>query len=104
MKTDKTEHTGNDILDIFVTIEKLKLKQKSLLKQGVTIVIIAIVVIGVGVYGSFSEWTTFPILQAAIAAGAILLGIAFRPMQRCKNQLNLAEKKLRELQSLLKKR
>ncbi|MEM6719663.1 MAG: hypothetical protein AAF611_10130 [Bacteroidota bacterium] len=65
--------------------------------------IIAIVVIGVGAYGSLEEWTAFPIFQAAIALGGILLALAFRPLQRVSKQLEKHKKALQELESLLKK-
>ncbi|WP_298520928.1 hypothetical protein [uncultured Kordia sp.] len=84
-------------------LKKLKLKQKSLFKQASTLGIIALGVIGFGAYASFSEWVEFPIFQAAIGAGGILLAIAFRPVQQCKKQIDIHEKKLRELESLLKK-
>ena len=103
MDAQESERISANILDTLVMIEKLKLKRKNLLKQASLLVIIAFVIIGLGVYGSVAEWTEFPIFQASIAAGGILLAIAFRPIQQYKNQMNIEEKKLQELESLLKK-
>ncbi|MGH1388175.1 hypothetical protein [Kordia sp.] len=97
------ETISTELLDTLVVLEKLKLKRKSLLKQASLLIIIALVIIGLGAYGSNAEWTNFPIFQATIAAGGILLAIAFRPIQQCKNQMDIEEKKLQELESLLKK-
>jgi len=103
MKKEDKDLISNDVLDTLVVLEKLQLKRRSLLKQASLLGVIAIVIIGLGAYGSYAEWTNFPIFQAVIAAGAILLAIAFRPIQQCKDEIHLTEKKLRELESLLKK-
>ncbi|MCH2193088.1 hypothetical protein [Kordia sp.] len=103
MEKEDKEYFSVEVLNNLVEIEKLKLKQRELLIKGSTLGIIALAIIGLGAYGSSAEWTTFPIFQATIAAGGILLAIAFRPIQQCKKQIDIHEKKLRELESLLKK-
>jgi hypothetical protein len=97
------EQLSEDILAAFVAIEKLKWQQKKLLKEAIPLSLIALVIIVVGAYGRASQWTSFPIFQAAIVAGGILMAMAFRPLQKCKSQLNTNEKRLQELESLLKK-
>jgi hypothetical protein len=97
------EQISTEILDVLVAIEKLRLKQKKMLKEAIPLSLIGLVIIIVGAYARASDWTTFPIFQAAIVAGGILLAIAFRPLQRCKSQLNQNEKRLQELESFLKK-
>lgn len=103
MKIEGKDLISAELLNTLVVLEKLKLKRKSLFKEASLLGIVALVIIGLGAYGSIAEWTEFPILQATIAAGGILLAIAFRPIQQCKNQMNIEEKKLQELESLLKK-
>ncbi|AXG71184.1 hypothetical protein KORDIASMS9_03440 [Kordia sp. SMS9] len=102
MNTQENERISTKLLDTLVIIEKLKLKRKKLLKEASVLGIIAIIIIGVGAYGSIAEWTAFPIFQGAIAAGGILLAIAFRPLQRCKKEIDIHEKKALELHELLK--
>ncbi len=97
-----TSLISTELLDVLVTIEKLQKKRKSLLKEASILGIIALIIIGVGAYGSIAEWTEFPIFQGTIAAGGILLAIAFRPLQQCKKEIDIHEKKALELHELLK--
>lgn len=99
---DEKESVKEDILHSLIHIEKLNLKQKSLFKEASTLGIIALIVIGVGVYGSFSEWLEFPIFQGAIAAGGILLAIAFRPLQQCKDAIAAHRRQLQESELIFK--
>jgi hypothetical protein len=92
-----------ELLEVHVTLEKLKLTRKGILKDAGILGTIALVVILAGLYTQSVEWTEFPILQATIAAGGILLAIAFRPLQHYKNELAAAEEKRKELQAILKK-
>ena len=92
-----------ELLEVHVTLAKLKLARKSILKDASILGIIAIVIIALGAYGSISEWTEFPIFQAAIAAGGILLAIAFRPLQQYKKEFAAAEEKRKDLETILKK-
>ncbi|PTX61635.1 hypothetical protein C8N46_104278 [Kordia periserrulae] len=103
MNEEEKQALQTEILDTLVAIEKLQLKRKSLLKEASLLGIIALGIMGIGAYGSVQEWTEFPIFQGAIAAGGILLAIAFRPLQQCKQQIDLYEKKLSELETWLKK-
>ncbi|MFK7747782.1 MAG: hypothetical protein AB8B65_05305 [Kordia sp.] len=102
MKKEDQERISTELLDTLVVLEKLKLKPKSLFKQASLLGFAAIIIIGLGAYGSVSEWTDFPILQAAIAAGGILLALAFRPIQKHKKEIDLTRKKQRTLEALLK--
>lgn len=103
MNEEEKQAIQIEILNTLVDIKKLQLTRKSLLKEASVLGIIALGIMGVGAYGSMERWTDFPIFQAAIAAGGILLAIAFRPLQQCKGEIDLYEKKLSELESLLKK-
>ncbi len=97
------ENLQEEILTVHVDLAKLKLARKDILNEASILGIIAIVIIVFGAYGSISEWTEFPIFQAAIAAGGILLAIAFRPLQHYKKELAAAEEKRKDLETILKK-
>jgi hypothetical protein len=103
MNEEEKQTIQIEILNTLVDIKKLQLTRKSLLKEASVLGIIALAIMGAGAYGSMERWTDFPIFQASIAAGGILLAIAFRPLQQCKGEIDLYEKKLSELESLLKK-
>lgn len=92
-----------ELLEVHVTLAKLKLARKSILKDAAILGIIAIVIIALAAFGSISEWTEFPIFQAAIAAGGILLAIAFRPLQQYTQEFAATEEKRKDLEMILKK-
>ncbi|QHI34965.1 hypothetical protein IMCC3317_03110 [Kordia antarctica] len=91
-----------ELLAVHVTLEKLKLARKSILRDALILGVIAIILMLVGAYGSIARWTNFPIFPATIFAGGILLAIAFRPLQQYKNELASAEETRNELQTILK--
>ncbi|MBC8754903.1 hypothetical protein H2O64_09495 [Kordia sp. YSTF-M3] len=97
------EPLKEEVLAVHVELETLKLARKGILKDAAVLGTIAIIVILVGLYAQSVEWTEFPIFQATIAAGGILLAIAFRPLQHYKKQLAAAEEKQKDLETILKK-
>ena len=92
-----------ELLEVHVTIEKLKIAREGILKSAALLGIIAFVIVLVGVYAQFIELIEFPIFPATIFAGGILLAIAFRPLQQYKKELAVAEEKRKELHAILKK-
>ena len=99
--TDQEETLKEQLLEVHVELEKLKLVRKELLKEAILFISITIVIILLGLYIRSTEWTQFPIFPAAIAAGAILLGIGLRPLQHYKSQFAEAEEKRETLGNVL---
>ncbi|WP_298420774.1 hypothetical protein [uncultured Kordia sp.] len=75
----------DELLDILVELEKLKIVRKGILKDAAIIGCIGFGVILVGFYIQYAEWTEYPVIPFLIFAGGVILAVALRPLQQFKN-------------------
>lgn len=90
-----------ELLETLVTLEKLKLVRKDLLKEAAVFVIIAVIVAFFGWFARFKEWTAFPVFQGGIFVFGILLAVGLRPLQQYKKEVSTAEAERATLEVVL---
>ncbi|WP_046756753.1 hypothetical protein [Kordia jejudonensis] len=93
----------DELLEILVELEKLKIIRKGILKDAAIIGFIGVSVILFGLYVHYAEWTAYPVIPFLIFAGGVLLAVALRPLQRYKKDFERAEKRCTALTAKLKK-
>ncbi len=101
--TFEEEYVKEELLEILVELEKLKIVRKGILKDAAIIGSIGVAVILFGLYVQYAEWTEYPIIPFLIFAGGVVLAVALRPLQRYKNDVEIAEKKRASFENTLKK-
>ncbi|EDP96464.1 hypothetical protein U8527_10150 [Kordia algicida OT-1] len=99
---NQIQETTEQLLETHVTLEKLKLLRKDLVKEAFTFVGIALLVIIIGWIARAMQWTEFPILPGAITLCAILLALGLRPLQNYKENVASAKTKQLGLEASLK--
>ncbi|WP_430408310.1 hypothetical protein [Kordia sp.] len=91
------------LLETHITLEKLKIVRKGILKDAAIIGSIGLFIILIGIYIQYAEWTEYPVIPFLIFVGGVFLAVALRPVQRFKKEQNEAEETRKNLQTLLKK-